>query len=85
MAEFGKGIYADTSVLPKTLADSYALLRNVEHLYDSLPADVKANYQSYNEFLNSFGNIAGVNDFVTKFTKSLHRITFLMQHNLQKR
>lgn len=69
IAEFGKGIFADTSVMPKTLADSYALLRNVEHLYDSLPADVKAGYKSYNEFLNSFGNIAGVNDFCAKFKK----------------
>lgn len=70
MASFAGGMYADTSVLPKTLADSYALLRNVEYLFDSLPADVKAGYKSYNEFLNSFGTLAGAAEFVAKCTKN---------------
>lgn len=70
MAAFAGGMYADTTVLPKTLADSYALLRDVEHLFDSLPADVKAGYKSYNEFLNSFGTLAGAADFVAKCTKN---------------
>ena len=69
MEAFSKGMYADTTVMPKTLADSYALLRDVEHLFDSLPADVRAGYKSYNEFLNSFGTLSGAAEFVAKCTK----------------
>lgn len=64
MADFAKGIYADTSVLPKTLADSYKILIDAERVYDSLPADAKAEYANYHAFLNSFGNLNGVADFI---------------------
>lgn len=64
MAAFGKGVYGDVSQMPKTLADSYALLRDTERLYDSLGVDVKAKYAGYNEFLNSFGTLDGLKQFV---------------------
>lgn len=69
MAAFAKGVYGDVSTLPKTLADSYEVLRNVESLYAGLPDDVKAQYADYNAFLNSFGTIQGAADFVAKCTK----------------
>lgn len=69
MAAFGKGVYGDVSTLPKTLADSYEVLRHVESVYAGLPDDVKAQYADYNAFLNSFGTVQGAADFVAKFTK----------------
>lgn len=68
MATFGKGIYGDVSTLPKTLADSYEVLRNVESVYAGLPADVKAQYADYKSFLNSFGTLQGAAEFIAKFT-----------------
>lgn len=68
MAEFKAGIYADTTTLPKTLAESYALLAHVESVFDSLPDKVKQEYGSYSKFLNSFGNIEGVTSFIKKLT-----------------
>lgn len=70
MAAFGKGVYADTSVLPQTLADSYKVLMDAERVYDSLPSDAKAEYADYASFLNSFGSMQGVVDFVEKCTKN---------------
>lgn len=67
MAEFKKGVYMDTSTLPKTLADSYKVLIDAEHVYDSMPADAKAQYANYHAFLNSFGNLTGVQDFIKNF------------------
>ena len=69
MATFGKGVYGDVSTLPKTLADSYEVLRNVESVYAGLPDDVKAQYADYNAFLNSFGTVQGAAEFVAKLTK----------------
>lgn len=70
MEAFGKGVYGDVSALPKTLADSYEVLRNAESVYSGLPDDVKAQYADYKQFLNSFGNMQGVVDFVAKCTKN---------------
>lgn len=64
MAAFAKGTYADTTNLPKTLADSYKILIDAERVYDSLSADAKAQYADYHAFLNSFGNLNGVADFI---------------------
>lgn len=64
MAAFAKGTYADTSNLPKTLADSYKILMDAERVYDSLSADAKAEYADYTAFLNSFGTLNGVADFI---------------------
>lgn len=69
MAAFKAGTYGDVSNLPKTLADSYQLLRDVERVYSELPDDVKSDYKDYSEFLNSFGNMQGAADFIAKFNK----------------
>ena len=69
MAAFKAGNYGDVSNLPKTLADSYKLLADVERIYAELPADVKTEYANYSAFLNSFGTLQGVYDFVKKFEK----------------
>lgn len=70
MAAFGQGVYGDVSNIPKTLADSYEILRNAEFVYDNLPADVKAEYADYKSFLNSFGTMQGLNEFVAKCTNN---------------
>ena len=64
MAAFAKGTYTDTSNLPKTLADSYKILMDAERVYDRLSTDAKAQYADYHAFLNSFGNLNGVADFI---------------------
>ena len=64
MAAFAQGTYADTSNLPKTLADSYKILMDAERVYDSMSADAKAQYADYSAFLNSFGSLNGVADFI---------------------
>lgn len=68
MAAFRGGVYADTTVLPKTLADSYELLHNAEHIFANLDPEVKKEYKDYNAFLNSFGNVEGVAQFLSKLT-----------------
>lgn len=66
MAAFGKGVYADVSTLPKTLADSYKILHDAESVYHSLGDDIKAQYGDYLTFLNSFGTLQGVSEFLAK-------------------
>lgn len=68
MAAFRGGVYADTTVLPKTLADSYELLHNAERVFANLDSEVKKQYKDYNTFLNSFGNVEGVAQFLSKLT-----------------
>lgn len=69
MAMFKEGSYGDVSNLPKTLADSYKLLSDVESIYNQLPDDVKTQYADYSAFLNSFGTMQGAYDFVKNFEK----------------
>lgn len=69
MAAFRGGVYADTTVLPKTLADSYELLHNAERVFANLNPEVKKQYKDYNTFLNSFGNVEGVAQFLSKITE----------------
>lgn len=68
MEAFRGGVYADTTVLPKTLADSYELLHNAELVFTHLDPEVKKLYKNYKEFLNSFGNVEGVAQFLSKMT-----------------
>lgn len=68
MAAFRGGVYADTTVLPKTLADSYELLHNAEFIFANLDPEVKKEYKDYKNFLNSFGNVEGVAQFLSKMT-----------------
>lgn len=68
MAAFRGGVYADTTVLPKTLADSYELLHNAELVFANLDPEVKKQYKDYNAFLNSFGNVEGVAQFLSNLT-----------------
>lgn len=68
MAAFRGGVYADTTVLPKTLADSYELLYNAESFFANLAPEVKQMYGDYKAFLNSFGNVEGVAQFLSKMT-----------------
>lgn len=85
MEAFGKGVYGDVSTLPKTLADSYEVLRHVESVYAGLPDDVKAQYADYKSFLNSFGTIQGAADFVAKFpNKSAAASTSDAAHSTKK-
>ena len=65
-----QGVYADTTVFPKDLITANEAIKNAERLYKSLPSDVRAQYQGFDDFVRTFGTYDGIADFCSKFTKN---------------
>ena len=63
-----QGVFCDQTLLPTDLITANEAVRQVETVYRKLPADVRAKYGGFNEFVKAFGTLEGVRDFYANLT-----------------
>lgn len=61
------GQYIDCRCMPRNLAEAYKVLQSAEDVYSSLPDNLASTYSSFGDFINSFGSVKGIEDFLKGF------------------
>lgn len=69
------GQYIDCRYMPKNLAEAYKVLQSAEDVYSSLPDNLAGSYSSFGDFINSFGTVKGIEDFIKGFYKPAEDVT----------
>lgn len=64
-----QGVYADATILPTDLISAHEAVKQAEAIYKGLPATVRADFGGFNEFINQFGSLEGIQEFLVKFNK----------------
>lgn len=47
------GFYADVTAMPADIHSASSLIKNVKSIFDSLPKDIKNQFNSFSDFLNA--------------------------------
>lgn len=64
-----QGVYMDTTLLPTDLITANEAVKRAEAIYKGLPSDVRAEIGGFNEFVQQFGSLEGIQGFLDKLNK----------------